>query len=780
MDGNETVNLTFKSPPEAQGPWRDLALHTLGWKAFQDLCAHVCEDVFQVPLETYREAQDGGQDAVFLGKPSSKIPGPSVIQCKFSSSATRSLRYGDISTEERTIEGLVESGSVNAYILITSLSVSGVVAIKLKERLRQLGVSRPYIFGKEFLVRIIRNSSRLRALVPRVYGLGDLSSILDQRKAAQTKALLGHMFPTLKLYVPTRPHVRAVRALSKHNIVLLLGAPATGKSTIAAILATIAADHPLHRSYKADGPTDLIANWNPDEGGGFYWIDDAFGPNQLREDFVDHWVSIMPKVQAAVAAGNSFVLTSRSHIYKAAISKLGSRNHPLFRDGEAIVDVGSLTTEERQQILYNHVKFGDQSKPWKRAVKPFLEGISKNYFLTPEICRRLGNPAYTKSVSLNGTSIASFVNSNEEYLLQTIKELSVPHRAALALVFLHRGKMPVGSTSSQMDELVAKHYGVGKEELSNALMQLKDTFLVEKLSGSDLEWSFKHPTLSDAFAKMLSEMDGMRELYLRGVRVEAILNDVLCAGMPNIRDAVIIPPSMNNLLSERISEIDHDDAMMNRALYSFLAERASDELLRAIGSSDRDVFKYRYFASMYAKNDPKIIFVSRANALGILPKVQKEEVAERLLSDIFDDLDTSFLCDETIMALLSPGVLLGLAARLRDVLFNSIEVAAEELAENPDLDLTPEENLRDLEYRLGGLLSFFELIGDDRGLELSSDARVSLDATSTTIQTKQAAKEQESDYDWEWESEDRSLSPPSPTKPQLASVTRSLFSDVDD
>ena len=53
----------------------------------------------------------------------------------------------------------------------------------------------PHVFGKEFLTRTIRTNARLRALVPRVYGLGDLSVILDERRAAQTEALLGHMLP---------------------------------------------------------------------------------------------------------------------------------------------------------------------------------------------------------------------------------------------------------------------------------------------------------------------------------------------------------------------------------------------------------------------------------------------------------------------------------------------------------------------------------------------------------------------------------------------------------
>ena len=138
------------------------------------------------------------------------------------------------------------------------------------------------------------------------------------RRAAQTRALLGHMMPTLRAYVPTASHVKAVRALSEHKIVLLIGDPASGKSTIAAVLSTIASDNPKHRCYKADGPSELLQNRNPHEAGGFYWIDDAFGPNQLREDYVDSWVSIMPKVQAAITTGNSFVLTSRRHIYEAA------------------------------------------------------------------------------------------------------------------------------------------------------------------------------------------------------------------------------------------------------------------------------------------------------------------------------------------------------------------------------------------------------------------------------------------------------------------------------
>src|SRR4051812_6031209 len=90
-----TPHTQIHSPPsrEARGPWGVLPLHTLGWKAFQDLCSQVCEEVLRMPVEIYQEAKDGGQDAVFVS--TSKRPDGSLsratVQCKFSSNPQRTL-----------------------------------------------------------------------------------------------------------------------------------------------------------------------------------------------------------------------------------------------------------------------------------------------------------------------------------------------------------------------------------------------------------------------------------------------------------------------------------------------------------------------------------------------------------------------------------------------------------------------------------------------------------------------------------------------------------------
>src|SRR5205823_749026 len=118
-----------------------------------------------------------------------------------------------------------------------------------------------------------------------------------------------------KLYVPTAPHRKAVRALDEHGIVLLLGNPSSGKSAIGAILSTMAADNPDHTVLSLTSPRDFEANWNPHDPGRFFWIDDAFGSNVMREEFVQDWTSAFKKVQAAISHGNRFLLTSRRHIY---------------------------------------------------------------------------------------------------------------------------------------------------------------------------------------------------------------------------------------------------------------------------------------------------------------------------------------------------------------------------------------------------------------------------------------------------------------------------------
>jgi hypothetical protein len=329
----------------AHGPWSDLALHTIGWRAFQDLCSQVCEVILGRPVEIFREAQDGGQDAVFL-IPSGIDASPiGTVQCKHTSDAMKALKLSDLTAELENVEQLVKDGQADTYAFMTNMSVDAPVAAAMRAKLRLLGVRKPHILGRQYIVRVIRTSSRLRALVPQVYGLGDLTSIVDERLSEQSRALLDSWIPKLRTYVPTKAHRDAVRAISNHGVVLLLGNPSSGKSAIGAIVSTIASENPDNTVLALTSPRDFEAGWNPNDPGRFFWIDDAFGSNVLRDDYVQDWASAFSKLRAAIKHGNRFLLTSRKHIFEAARRRLGQRNLAQFADGSAVVDVGELTSE---------------------------------------------------------------------------------------------------------------------------------------------------------------------------------------------------------------------------------------------------------------------------------------------------------------------------------------------------------------------------------------------------------------------------------------------------
>lgn len=358
METQEQQRLPQAFVAQAQGYHVDFALHTLGWKAFQDLCAQVMEEELKSSVSVYREAQDGGQDAVFLAQSPDGSVTVGTVQCKFSSKREQRLRPSDITGEVEQVERLVANGMASSYYFVTSMGVDANVAQEIRDQLFALGVVEPHVVGKEWLLGKIKASPRLRALVPRVYGLGDLSTILDERCASQTRALLGEHRNTLNVYVPTAPHRTAVDILAQHKLVLLLGAPATGKSTLAAILAMMAIDKNEVEVFKCEGPVELRQHWNPNDNKRLFWVDDAFGSNLLMPEYVNAWIEFMPKLKTALDRGCHFILTSRTHIWNDAQIRLGSRNHPLLATSAAVVNVGDLTQSEREQILYNHLKAG--------------------------------------------------------------------------------------------------------------------------------------------------------------------------------------------------------------------------------------------------------------------------------------------------------------------------------------------------------------------------------------------------------------------------------------
>ncbi|AYN20434.1 hypothetical protein [Alcaligenes aquatilis] len=768
----DSAQIQLPEPRErrAHGPWSDLALHTIGWRAFQDLSSQVCEVVLGRPVEVFREAQDGGQDAVFLIPAGTDVPPIGTVQCKHTSDAMKALKLSDLTAEINHIEELVKAGQADTYVFMTNMSVDAPVAAAMRARLRALGVRKPHILGRQYIVRVIRSSARLRALVPQVYGLGDLTSIVDERLSEQSRALLDSWIPKLRTYVPTQAHRAAVNAISEHGVVLLLGNPSSGKSAIGAIVSTIASENPDNTVLALTSPRDFEAGWNPNDPGRFFWIDDAFGSNVLRDDYVQDWTSAFSKLRAAIKHGNRFLLTSRKHIYEAARRRLGQRNLAQFADGSAVVDVGELTFEEKAQILYNHVNFGEQSQSWRSSVKPHLDAVAAVRDFLPGIAERLGDPNFTKSLAPRESSLVRFMKEPTEHLIDTVNALDDQLQAALILVYVHQAGFDPNNHDASAAQAVAELTGYTLTKIQDCFAELKGSFL--KLSGS--EWTFAHPTISDALTEILRQKPHMMAALIRGATIDTILSSFTCEGSPLIRDALVIPTSLDDALVARLGRTP-DELHRNWMLFHFLSYRSSEAVFVKVVEQFPNLLRRSCWHSDLASNDPQIATYARVHRLSVLPDDLRLEVVDKLESAVLNSLDISFFEEPQMLALIPPLRLIGVGLALRTNVLPSLEERIDEITVDADLDEEPDSHFK----KLLGVLDCIEEIGvDTDAAVLINDARDHVKSSIEALEERKRKHEEgaEDEADWTHIVTQKKEDTPPPTP---VVTKRSVFEDVD-
>ena len=286
----------------------DFRLHTLGWQAFQDLCLHILRKHLGQTVQIFPPGNDGGRDGAFRGTwapaGSETFSGTFTVQCKHTSRPSYALRASELKDELKKARSLAKQSLADNYILLTNATMTASQEAKAKHYFAEVGVTNFVTYDKHWINHTISDNKRLRSLVPRVYGLGDLSEILDERAYLQAKTLFASLEEELRNFVPTAAFRKAVRAIEEAGFVALLGSPGTGKSAIAATLCLYAADAWSTRTIRLAAPEDFVTHWNPESSDQVFWIDDAFGVTQYDASLSHRWNQYIPALNAAIRRGS--------------------------------------------------------------------------------------------------------------------------------------------------------------------------------------------------------------------------------------------------------------------------------------------------------------------------------------------------------------------------------------------------------------------------------------------------------------------------------------------
>ena len=769
-------------------------LHTLGWEAFQNLCGVVLREVLGQTVTVFSPTRDVGQDGAFQGswrqRSKETYTGRFVLQCKFSSDRDASVALRDLSDELKKVRTLAAKGLCETYLLITNAKLSGEADTKIRKAFTAIpGIKFFDAFGREWITQQIRQSRRLRAFVPRIYGLGDLSQIIDERVYRQTDEILQNWKDNLAKFVPTDAHHRSVRALLDHGFVLLLGEPMAGKSTIAAALALAAADQWKCVPIFATAPDELKLHWNPDEPHQFFWVDDAFGQIQFEPALAAGWNRVFPHMVSAIRNGARVLLTSRTHIYRAAVKHLKVSNFPLLGSSQVIIDVEKLLPIEKQRILYNHLRLGAQPSEFRRAIKSFLPAIAANEKFFPEIARRLGDPLFTKGVRADAESLRRFVEEPKELLGEIITQQSRANFAALAILFMRAGRISIPISFERNEEEAIERLGSSLAETSEALEALAGSLVSQIVEREERFWVFRHPTIRDAMAAHVASRPELLDIYLSGVKPGELLREVVCGNIEYAGAKVQVPAGRFAKVIDKLITVKLDSWSDRYTTITFFAYKCSDEFLQ-VWATQCGAQLETILAQMMTSH-PFASLVARLHVLQALPeKVRVAYVAE-LADAAVDQAETMFLEDD-VTGLLTADDRKMILQRVQAELVPNIKWNVEQFEYNYD---DPEYDVDDyFESLRCGYETFSETFEDSEIVEAFQDGLQAIESAIKRIERRNEERELEkSQRDEELDDEMRrmaefkSTGPATPITADLlrqsirdATPPRSIFDDVDE
>jgi len=633
----------------------DYDLHKLGWRAFQDLSAVILQVVLGQAFHTFADSNDAGRDGAYFLRwrtqddpELQQLAGVEAVtaQCKFSMQGTGTLTPSMLTGELTKVRRLKIRGLCDAYLLLTNLAVSGRTDAWLKDQLRAVGVEHCLVLDGRWICQQISRRPDLRRYVPRVYGLGDLGKILDDRRLRQARSLLSRLQSDLATFVPTATYRQAADAIADHGFVLLLGEPACGKSTIAATLAMTALDNWKCGVRRVDSAEELVASWDPDEPDQLFWIDDAFGAIRHDAALTDGWSRRMDQVMTAVSQGARLILTSRDYIYRDARPHLKVYAYPRLREQAVVVDVTGLTTTEKRQILYNHLRAGDQPRQTLERWRPHLLSVAAVTPFQPEVARRLSWQAFTHRTDLHSEGqLVRYMERPVTFLSDVLRQLEPGPLAALACVYLAGNELaaPIQFTPALTEAI--QRLGATEGNTLSSFAPLDGTFLQLSTNAiGDPVWRFRHPTIREGFATVVAADVNAVGIFIDGLSDDELLQQVDCGGAETRGALVRVPATLYPRVVPRVVITDNEQSWAN-PFAQFLQHRCSPEFLRAWSRAHEPDLErlLRFGPYLSACWEPGVLGV--LHRAGALPEEVRRRAVKLLAEEALEMFDGGWLDD---------------------------------------------------------------------------------------------------------------------------------------
>ena len=469
-------------------------------------------------------------------------------------------------------------------------------------------------------------------------------------------------------------------------------------------------------------------------------------------------------MNAAIYAGTKVIFTSRDYIYTAAKRYLKESALPLIKESQVVINVENLTKDEREQILYNHIKLGNQDISYKTKIKPFLPDVVLHNKFSPEIARRLGNQFFTGGLTVSKSGLKDFIENPLDMLCEIINTMDDTNRSALALIFIRGGALPSPLDITNDEEQAIRRLGGSVGDAIKGLEALNGSLLLRSIVDGNYFWHFKHPTIRDAFAAIVASSHDLMDIYLMGAPLDKLFSEITCGEVEVQGAKVIVPVSEYETVIGKMKDLDTTRRIKKSSLYSFLSYRCDKTFLsQFLNQFPVFISNLSVSAYIYASSDVDIL--ARLHEYNLLPEDDRVRTVNSIRKLATEVPDAGFLA-ENVKGMMSDNELSSILQVVQDNLLPNLDDIIDSWRDNYDWQDDPDVYFHELRSALDNYRHEFE--ENITSCKQIDDARERIRQEVMDLYSEYGPEYEDEDY---WNNSDSTSS--------KHRESRSIFDDVD-
>jgi hypothetical protein len=569
-------------------------LDELGWLQFERVCALVVGAAGGVGELDWVGHADTGRVAFvdryrWVGDGVDRLEGPVTVVVVWAregeSVLSRAARMA-----QRVAACPSDLGFPFMERVLVVTNVDGVCARQALSEVEALAGLSVVVWGEQELAERIDRYADVRAAMPSVLGLRDLSGLIAPSVLGRSSLDVERAQALARVFWPTGPFERAREVLGRYRFVVLTGPPEMGKTAIAVMLG-LALMSDGWEAHECTSPDQLWRVFAPGRRQVFI-ADDAFGSTEYRPDAAERWGQALGRLLAMLDEDHWLIWTSRPAPLRAGLRRVqrerGAERFPA--PGQVLVDAGDLDLAEKTLILFRHAKARQASAAARDLVRSSAVSIVEHPHFTPERIRRfvadrietLPQLLLERGLARMRTAVERELALPTEAMRTSFRALADEHRELLIALL----DAPAGLIDERaLIATVRRHYGAG---LSRPPDQLIDRLTDHFLRVTPLGIGWVHPSWRDLVIDELATNPAVRHRFLGACGVDGVMLALSREGGAAGQRALPLLDGdedwdhLSDAVQRLLRELeDHDLARVLLALRDALSERLGEQRTEA-------------------------------------------------------------------------------------------------------------------------------------------------------------------------------------------------------